>query len=67
MPDTNLGNEIMKKLLTQMGLFDAWIDMLDQGMTGNIVGKTLQYTWEVQVRGGKIVSTLTEDGTVYSQ
>ena len=44
MPDTNLGNEIMKKLLTLMVLFSAWIGMFAQGMSDNIVGKTLTYT-----------------------
>ena len=37
------------------------------GLPGSIVGKTLPYTWELPFMGGKIVSTLTEDGTIYSQ
>lgn len=50
-----------------MALFSVWIGISAQGLPGSIVGKTLPYTWELPFMGGKIVSTLTEDGTIYSQ
>lgn len=58
----------MKKLLTMIAL-SICVDvyMYAQGLPGNIVGKTLPYTWELPFMGGKIISTLTEDGTIYSQ
>lgn len=57
----------MKKLLALMVLFSVWNGIFAQGIPGNIVGKTLPYTWEMPFMNGKMVSTLVEDGTIYSQ
>lgn len=57
----------MKKLLVLIVLFSAWVGMSAQGLPENIVGKTLPYTWEIPFMNGKLVSTLVEDGTIYSQ
>lgn len=38
-----------------------------QGLPNNIVGQTLPYTWEVPFMNGKMVCTMVEDGTIYSQ
>ena len=43
------------------------LSTFSQGLPGNIVGQTLPYTWEMPFMNGKIVNTLVEDGTIYSQ
>lgn len=57
----------MKKLLVLVFLLSLMLNTFGQGLPGNIVGKTLPYTWEMPFMNGKIVSTLVEDGTIYSQ
>lgn len=57
----------MKRTMALMILLVAWLCLFAQGMPSNIVGKILPYTWEMPFMNGKIVSTLVEDGTIYSQ
>lgn len=67
MRPTRIRDYTMKKIIALMALFAVWLGISAQGLPGNIVGKTLPYTWELPFMGGKIVCTLTEDGTIYSQ
>ena len=57
----------MKKVLALMVLLTVWLDMSAQWLPGNIVGKILPYTWETPFANGKIINTMVEDGTIYSQ
>lgn len=57
----------MKRKLALVILLVAWLGLSAQGLPSNIVGKILPYTWEMPFMNGKIVCTLVEDGTIYSQ
>jgi len=57
----------MKKIISLFIFAFIQIVVLAQSLPNNITGKSLPYTWEMPFMGGKIVSTLVEDGTIYSQ
>ena len=57
----------MNKLLLVIAFLFVRLGMSAQGLPANIEGQTLPYTWEMPFMNGKIVSTLVEDGTIYSQ
>lgn len=48
-------------------LFTFVCDAFAQSIPSYAFGEKLPYTWEVPFMGGKMISTMTEEGTIYSQ
>lgn len=57
----------MKKVLCLLSALIALCSAHAQVFPGDLVVQTLPYTWEAPFMNGKIVNTLVEDGTIYSQ
>lgn len=62
----------MKKILLSFAIICVYSLMfgckaIAQSVPNDAYGRQLPYTWEVPFMGGKMVSTMTEEGIIYSQ